>query len=145
MAVQVQSIECTFGGDGIALSWEAVEGEYEYLEVWYSADEIEDSGIVLARLEPQDDGSFATETLIPPAFVVNPEECIGCAVCVGECPTDAIEMVDQKAIIDPEKCISCGICAQACPVDAIYAPSEGDHFAVVGIDAEGSAVVLERL
>lgn len=144
-AAQAPAIECDFGGDGITVTWEPPEGTYDHLEIWFSPEEIEDSGIVVARVEPGDDGVFPTEAAVPPAFVVNPGECIGCGICLGECPTDAIEMVDAKAVIDPEKCIACGICAQACPVDAIYAPSEGDHFAVVGIDADGAATVLETL
>lgn len=140
-----QGLECDFGSDGATLTWEAVEGEYGHLEVWFSPEEIEDSGMVVARLEPDEDGAFPTEAVIPPAFVVNPEECIGCGICVQQCPTDAIELVDLKAVIDPEACIACGICAQGCPTDAIYAPSEGDHFALVGVGADGSVEILEKL
>ena len=144
-SLPAMAIECEFGGDGVTLAWNAVEGDYAALQIWYSPEEIVDAGIVVAELQPDETGAFASTVVLPPAFVVNPDECIGCGICVGQCPTDAIEMVDLKAVIDPEACIACGICAQNCPVDAIYAPAEGDHFAVVGIDAEGEAVVLESL
>lgn len=144
-ALPAQAIECSFGDDGMTVTWEPVEGQYQYLEIWYSPEEIEDSGIALATLEPDGDGVFPTEAVIPPSFVVNPEECIGCGICVQQCPTDAIELVDLKAVIDPEACISCGICAQGCPTDAIYAPGAGDHFALVGVGTDGAVEILERL
>ena len=50
--------------------------------------------------------------------VVNAEECTGCEACVGSCPTEAIEMKDEKAIIT-DACIDCGVCVDECPVEAI--------------------------
>ncbi len=52
-------------------------------------------------------------------YAVESETCIGCRKCVQVCPTNAITMVDRKAVIDPSLCISCGACAEACPVTAI--------------------------
>lgn len=144
-ALPAQAIECDFGGDGMTVTWEPVEGGYGHLEVWCSPEEIEDSGMVVARVQPDEDGVFPTEAVIPPSFVVNPEECIGCGICVQQCPADAIELVDMKAVIDPEKCIACGICAQGCPTEAIYAPGEGDHYAVVGVGTDGTVEILEKL
>ncbi len=61
------------------------------------------------------------------AYIVNPKKCIGCQLCVFNCPTEAISMVNGIAVIDPENCINCGICAngysdnfKGCPVKAIY-------------------------
>jgi electron transfer flavoprotein alpha subunit len=47
------------------------------------------------------------------------DQCIGCQICVAECPVGAIEMVDGVACIDPEICIGCGKCADVCPVGAV--------------------------
>ena len=47
------------------------------------------------------------------------DTCMGCQICVAECPVGAIEMVDGTALIDPETCIGCGKCKEVCPVDAI--------------------------
>ena len=49
-----------------------------------------------------------------------PDRCIGCQICVGECPAGAIRLSPEGvAIIDPELCIGCGKCSQVCPVDAV--------------------------
>ncbi|MDP2917691.1 MAG: FAD-binding protein [Dehalococcoidia bacterium] len=48
-----------------------------------------------------------------------PDKCIGCQICIGECPTKAIEMVGGVAKIDPELCIGCGKCVDVCPANCI--------------------------
>lgn len=63
------------------------------------------------------------------AHHVDAQKCIGCGLCVSNCPTNAITMIDGKAVIDKDKCINCGICVSGnqadyagCPVSAISAP-----------------------
>jgi NADH:ubiquinone oxidoreductase subunit F (NADH-binding)/NAD-dependent dihydropyrimidine dehydrogenase PreA subunit len=48
------------------------------------------------------------------------DKCIGCALCVQGCPTEAIPFNPylQHEIID-EKCVRCGNCKDVCPVDAV--------------------------
>jgi electron transfer flavoprotein alpha subunit len=47
------------------------------------------------------------------------KKCSGCQSCIGECPVEAIDIVDSIAKINPEKCIGCGKCVRVCPSDAI--------------------------
>ena len=53
------------------------------------------------------------------AVKVDLEKCNGCGTCVDECPSDAIEIVDEKAKIDEEECIDCGSCVDECEQGAL--------------------------
>ena len=55
---------------------------------------------------------------------VKEEDCIGCGICVEECPVDAISMENRKAYIDMALCIRCGICHDVCPEEAVRHDSE---------------------
>lgn len=46
--------------------------------------------------------------------------CIGCQICVKNCPSDAFTFENNLAKINYEKCINCGVCAEKCPTKAIY-------------------------
>ncbi len=48
--------------------------------------------------------------------------CIGCGICVKNCPVDAVKVEDFHAIIDQEKCTGCGTCATKCPKKVILKP-----------------------
>lgn len=41
--------------------------------------------------------------------------CIGCGACVLSCPTNALQMIDQRPDLIVEKCIRCGTCYVRCP------------------------------
>ncbi len=45
--------------------------------------------------------------------------CIGCGICVKNCPNQAIRVEDFHAVIDYDKCTGCGICREKCPKKAI--------------------------
>ncbi len=45
--------------------------------------------------------------------------CIGCGICVKNCPSGAIRVENFHAIIDHDKCIGCGICQEKCPKKSI--------------------------
>lgn len=52
--------------------------------------------------------------------MVDKEKCIGCGVCIGVCPVQAIKMdADGHAFIDKNICIKCRTCESVCPVQAI--------------------------
>lgn len=47
------------------------------------------------------------------------ENCNGCGKCASKCFTEAISLVDSRAVIDKDSCKGCGICASICPQKAI--------------------------
>ncbi|MFH1489600.1 MAG: 4Fe-4S binding protein [Pseudomonadota bacterium] len=51
---------------------------------------------------------------------VDPEECIGCEICLERCQMEAIRMVDEKAVIDLDRCIGCGLCVTTCSGEALH-------------------------
>lgn len=55
---------------------------------------------------------------------VDEEMCVGCGVCLDECPVEAVAMVDGTARIDEQECIRCGQCHDVCPENAVRHDSE---------------------
>ena len=55
---------------------------------------------------------------------IKEEDCIGCGICVNECPANAISLIDEIAEINMDECIRCGICHDVCPQDAVRHDSE---------------------
>ena len=52
------------------------------------------------------------------ARVIDPEKCVACGSCIGECPVEAIKEGDVYTI-DADACIDCGACEATCPNEAI--------------------------
>lgn len=58
--------------------------------------------------------------------------------CVEVCPVDCFHEGENFLVIDPEVCIDCALCVPECPADAIYADKdlpEGQE-AFIAINAE---------
>ena len=44
--------------------------------------------------------------------------------CVEVCPVDCFKEGPQFLVIDPDECIDCAVCIPECPVNAIYADGD---------------------
>ncbi|AUB78358.1 ferredoxin [Spiribacter roseus] len=44
--------------------------------------------------------------------------------CVEVCPVDCFHGGPTMLVIDPQECIDCAVCVAECPVDAIYPDDE---------------------
>ena len=53
-------------------------------------------------------------------FMLSENKCQACAICVKNCPVDALTLTnDDKIEFDSEKCIYCRNCEAICPLNAI--------------------------
>ena len=58
--------------------------------------------------------------------------------CVDVCPVDAFREGPNFLVIDPDECIDCAVCVPECPVAAIYAeedvPSDQRDFTLLNAE-----------
>ena len=49
-------------------------------------------------------------------YYIEPEKCVGCLLCLKNCPVEAISGERKKVhLIDQDLCIKCGACLEVCP------------------------------
>ena len=62
--------------------------------------------------------------------------------CVDVCPVDCFKAGPNFLVIDPTECIDCAVCVPECPVDAIYAeedlPENQKHYIQINKDLSAS-------
>lgn len=58
--------------------------------------------------------------------------------CVDVCPVDAFREGPNFLVIDPDECIDCAVCVPECPVNAIYAEEDvpADQRDFIALNAE---------
>jgi ferredoxin len=58
--------------------------------------------------------------------------------CVDVCPVDCFREGPNMLVIDPDECIDCAVCIPECPVNAIYAeedvPADQMHFIKLNVE-----------
>ncbi len=55
------------------------------------------------------------------SYIINPDLCNGCTLCVLSCPVEAITGNKKEVhFIDDNKCTRCGVCVTKCKKEAIY-------------------------
>ena len=52
-------------------------------------------------------------------IIIQTEQCIGCALCVRDCPNACLHLENGKAQAADQGCIECGHCYAICPQNAI--------------------------
>ena len=50
---------------------------------------------------------------------LNAEHCVGCGLCVINCPAGALKLKGKKVLLDEGSCIGCGECVVVCKTDAL--------------------------
>jgi thioredoxin reductase (NADPH) len=73
----------------------------------------------------------AAQALAGPRILVhsiNDDRCTGCDACVAVCPTNVLDLVDNKSrVLRFQDCIQCEACMWACPTTALVMHPEGAH------------------
>ena len=58
--------------------------------------------------------------------------------CVDVCPVDAFREGPNFLVIDPDECIDCAVCVPECPVNAIYGeedvPTDQQHMTALNAE-----------
>ena len=68
--------------------------------------------------------------------------------CVDVCPVDCFKEGAQLLVIDTDECIDCAVCIPECPVNAIYAeedlPADQRHFTAINRDLAPQWPVISK-
>ncbi len=52
-------------------------------------------------------------------IIIDNEKCIGCGLCVSDCPNVHLYLENKKAKAAETGCIECGHCFAICPMNAV--------------------------
>ena len=80
------------------------------------------------------------------SIIVDKDKCVGCALCVKECPSSHLYMENNKANTHDSVCIECGHCYAVCPQGAVRMTNyECEDEAAVPMTAIDSGTLLAAL
>jgi len=69
--------------------------------------------------------------------------------CVDVCPVDCFREGPNFLVIDPDECIDCAVCIPECPVNAIYAeedlPADQKHFIALNVELSAGWPSITRM
>jgi electron transport complex protein RnfB len=84
--------------------------------------------------------------MLPPVAVIDEPNCIGCALCLKVCPTDAILGAHKFLhVVLAADCTGCEKCLPVCPTDCIsMQPRAGESAAPRALAARWKARVAAR-
>lgn len=54
---------------------------------------------------------------------INRDKCVGCGLCVNDCPAHILALEEDRAVQKSKGCIFCGHCVAVCPVQAVSLPA----------------------
>lgn len=80
--------------------------------------------IINTNFEIEDLVGIIEKTTPHREITVSDERCIGCSVCIEECPINCIEPGSPSPVNIDEKCVYCGKCVQKCPFESITLKEE---------------------
>jgi thioredoxin reductase (NADPH) len=88
--------------------------------------------IANSRKGAHPDRSHQKPALIPAqhssilVHAINDDRCVGCDACVAVCPTNVLDLVNNKSrVLRFQDCIQCEQCMWVCPTDALVMYPEG--------------------
>lgn len=84
--------------------------------------------LLAARRHRREAARPATTTMAGRILVhdINDDRCVGCDACVAVCPTNVLDLVDNKSrVLNFGDCIQCEQCMWVCPTEALVMHIEG--------------------
>ncbi|MGI5970519.1 MAG: DUF362 domain-containing protein [Oscillospiraceae bacterium] len=76
--------------------------------------------------------------------IFSKERCAGCGICVRNCGSDAVSIIDRKAVVDESKCRGCARCIGVCPRGAVRGKEDNDGALLNRRIAEYAKAVLQN-
>src|SRR6185295_11652672 len=83
---------------------------------------------VLTKRRETKQAAAAAAAPLPHVLIhsINDDRCTGCDACVAVCPTDVLELKNNKSRVQRfGDCIQCEQCANVCPTNALVMHHEG--------------------